>query len=114
MPCIIIQSNVKLEEAKQKDLLADMSKNLSKTLGKPEAYVMVGYQNAAMVFGGVDTPCVFAQLNSIGQISVDKNEKTSAVITGILVKHLNVSADRVYITFNDVKPSNWGFNGSTF
>ena len=55
-----------MEEAKQKDLLADMSKNISKTLGKPEAYVMVGYQNAAMVFGGLETPCVFAQLSSIG------------------------------------------------
>ena len=59
MPALILNSNVKLEDAASKLLIAELSKTIAKVMGKPEAYVLVGYQHSTMIFGGVDQPCAF-------------------------------------------------------
>ena len=38
----------------------------------------------------------------------------SAALCGLLEERLGVSADRIYISFDDVPARLWGWNGSTF
>ena len=115
MPCAIVQSNVNLEVPKAKAFVSDLSKALAKSIGKPEAYCMVGYNhNIAMLMGGSDQSCAFISLSSIGNINAASNTQVSKALSEVCTKHLEVPADRVYINFNDVKSFNWGYNGATF
>ncbi|CAL6037848.1 Putative_macrophage migration inhibitory factor [Hexamita inflata] len=114
MPCAMISSNTKLDDNAARAFTMEISKVIARVMGKPEAYCMVGYQHSTMVFGGVDTPCAFVQLSAIGGIDAAKNNLTSKALTEAVAKYLQIEANRVYITFNDVKSYNWGFNGSTF
>lgn len=115
MPCAIVESNVNLDVPKAKAFINDVSKTLAKTIGKPEAYCMAGYNHCiAMLMGGSDLPCAFINLSSIGNINAHNNNIVSKALSEVCTKHLEVPADRVYINFNDVKSFNWGYNGATF
>eukprot|EP00703_Trepomonas_sp_PC1_P003036 JAP93570.1 Putative macrophage migration inhibitory factor [Trepomonas sp. PC1] len=114
MPCIIISSNIKLENEQSQLFIQEASQVLADTMGKPEQYCMVGYQHSNMVFGGSDKPCAFIQLSSIGNINPSNNSKVAKALSAVVSKHLQVDGNRVYINFTDVKATNWGFNGGTF
>jgi phenylpyruvate tautomerase len=70
--------------------------------------------DVAMSFGGTFDPAYLVNLYSIGKISAEDNLRTSAGLSGYLAKELGLRSDRGYITFHDVKASDWGFQGTTF
>ena len=80
--------------------------------GKPENYVMTMFQkDSQMTFGGSDEPCCFIKVESIGSL---KPSEMSKSLCELIVSKTNISMNRIYINFVDVKASNWGFNGTTF
>jgi phenylpyruvate tautomerase PptA (4-oxalocrotonate tautomerase family) len=68
-------------------LLKELSQTLATLLGKPERYVMT---------------------------LLDRTRQVSSAICALIEQHLQISADRIYIGFEDVPARLWSGNVSTF
>ena len=80
--------------------------------GKPENYVMTMIQrDSQMTFAGSDEPCCFISIKSIGSLNPSSMSKS---LCNLIASKTNIKENRIYIEFVDIKPSNWGFNSSTF
>ena len=108
-----IQINTSSKSVFDNDLLQkEISKMIADLTGKPENYVMTMIQsNSQMTFAGSDEPCCFIKLKSIGSLNPSS---MSAALCELITSKTNIKANRIYIEFNDIKASNWGFNNSTF
>ena len=108
-----IQINTSQKSVIENDLLQEeISKMVADLTGKPEQYVMTLVQsNTQMTFAGSDEPCCFIKLKSIGSLNPSLMSKS---LCDLVSSKTNISSNRIYIEFIDVKASNWGFNSSTF
>ena len=114
MPLLKLETNVALSEDKRKALLASLSKIVAETIGKPEQYVMVTAEQAAMVMSGSAGEAAFVDIRSIGGLTDAVNRKLAQKICQSLNDSLGIPQNRIYLNFTDVEASNWGWNGSTF
>ncbi|WP_320664757.1 phenylpyruvate tautomerase MIF-related protein [Prochlorococcus sp. MIT 1223] len=111
MPLIKIQTSLKSIDDSDKFLTA-LSSELAKSTGKPESYVMTILQtNIPMTFGGSNDPSCFIEIKSIGSL---KPAEMSKSFCSLVSRATNIPSNRIYIAFEDVSPSKWGFNGNTF
>ncbi len=93
-------------------LLKALSSELAILTGKPEKYVMCLLQtNVPMRFGGTDEASCYVEIKSIGALRPPEMTKSICELIGTKV---GIPADRVYVSFEDIDASNWGFNGHTF
>ena len=93
-------------------LLKDLSSELADLTGKPEKYVTSLLEtNVPMRFGNSNEPCCYVQIKSIGALKPP--EMTKAICELIRTK-AGIPIDRIYVSFEDVEASNWGFNSHTF
>tara|TARA_Y100001968_G_C19175726_1_gene627919 strand:- start:15 stop:353 length:339 start_codon:yes stop_codon:yes gene_type:complete len=108
-----IQLTTSSKSVIESDLLQkEISKMIADLTGKPENYVMTMIQtNKSMTFAGSDEPCCFINLKSIGSLNPSSMSKK---LCELITSKTNIKANRIYIEFNDIKASNWGFNNSTF
>ena len=108
-----IQINTSTKSVVDNGLLQkEISKMVADLTGKPEGYVMTMIQsNSQMTFAGSDEPCCFIKLKSIGSLTPSSMSKS---LCELIASKTNIQANRIYIEFNDVKASDWGFNGSIF
>lgn len=114
MPLLQIQTSSKVAVAPA-GLLQQLSSELAKELGKPESYVMVGFEGGAeLLFGGTSEPACFAVLKNIGIFTPAQTERLSAVLTKRLAAALAVAPHRIYIEFVNAQGHLWGHDGSTF
>jgi len=91
-----------------------LSKTVAETIGKPEQYVMVTIGPAAILMSGKPGDAAFVDIRSIGGLSGDVNRDLSQEVCRLLNELLGVPQDRVYLTFTEVEPTNWGWKGNTF
>tara|TARA_B100000965_G_C19179733_1_gene578283 strand:- start:235 stop:576 length:342 start_codon:yes stop_codon:yes gene_type:complete len=112
MPFIQINTSSKSVLENDDLLQKDISKMLADLTGKPESYVMTMIQrDTKMSFAGSDEPCCFIRVKSIGSLNPSSMSKS---LCELITSKTNINTNRIYIEFNDVKASNWGFNCSTF
>ena len=112
MPFIQINTSSKSVVENDDLLQKDISKMIAVLTGKPENYVMTMMQrDIKMTFAGSDEPCCFIKVKSIGSLSPSSMSKS---LCDLIRSKTNISTNRIYIEFIDVKASNWGFNCSTF
>ena len=114
MPLLKLETTVVLSEDERNALLASLSKTVAETIGKPEQYVMVTASRAAMLMSGQPGDSAFVDFRSIGGLTAAVNRTLSQQVCKLLNDALGVPPNRIYLNFTDVKPSNWGWNGSTF
>ncbi|XP_059839259.1 macrophage migration inhibitory factor isoform X1 [Hypanus sabinus] len=114
MPTFVLSTN--LSRSNIPDVLAEeLTALLSKELGKPQKYIAVHIMPDQMMhFGGSSDPCALASLSSIGKISNQQNKNYSKLLFDLVNKHLHISADRMYIIFQDLNPANVGWANTTF
>ena len=111
MPLISIRTSSK-NLKNIKDLQKVLSKELSNLTGKPEQYVMTIFQeDQYMTFGGDGSPCCYLEVKSIGALNPPLMTKS---FCRIISEMTDIPSSRIYIYFEDVPSSKWGFNGSTF
>ena len=110
MPLLSVSTS---KEIYEKDLfLKNCSRLVSKLTNKPEQYVMVRlFDQTPMYFSIDQSPSCFIDLKSIGSINPSE---MSSEITTFISKEIGIPCNRVYICFEDVKASNWSWNGKTF
>jgi len=112
MPYLSVQTNVAVADAA--GLLARLSQQAAKLLGKPESYVMAHLKTeAAMLFAGSDQPAVFVEMKSLG-LPEGETAAFSASLCSMLHTELGIDAGRIYIEFSAPQRHMWGWNGATF
>ena len=110
MPLIHVRTSKDIDP--KEDLLLILSQSLAKLTGKPESYVMVILDtNALISFGASLEPSAFVEVKSIGSLYP---KELSKEICSILENNLDIPPNRIYINFEDINASNWGYNSSTF
>jgi len=116
MPNLRIETNVATDQIGDlKGFLAELSKAVSESTGKPEQYVVVQVvPGIPMMFGGTDAPCASAFFMSIGKIGPEENKAHAAAIYPLVKKHLNIPEDRMYILFNNAAYHDVAWKSTTF
>ena len=111
MPLIKVVTSLPLIENSEK-FLTELSMELSNLTGKPESYIMTLLEtNIQMTFAGSSQPSCFVEIKSIGSLKPPLMTKSFCKIISNFTK---IPSERIYISFEDVRPENWGFNERTF
>lgn len=113
MPSIQITSNLSLSDAEKNNALRTLSQAVAELLNKPENVVMTSWTSAKMTMAGTDAPAAFVELRAL-RLSADDTERMSKELCERLSLTVEVRADRIFLNFVDVAPSNWGWNGKVF
>ena len=114
MPHLRITTSKSMDADRKHNLLKAASKMVATELGKPEDYMMVSMEcPISMLFAGTEEPSAFLDLRSIG-LPEAKAGELAKLLCGLMESQTGVRADRTYVTFTDIKPSMWGWNGETF
>ena len=64
-----------------------------------------------MTFAGNTKPSCYVEIKSIGSLNPPE---ISESISKIIERHTKIPSSRIYMGFENVKGSNWGYNKSTF
>ncbi len=116
MPLIQLETSCDLSDQDQRRSVAKtLSRLAAGGIGKPERYVMASVRDRlAMTMGGDTGPCALVTVKSIGGLSKAVNQTLAAQIGQALESELAISPDRIYLTFEELAPTHWGWNASTF
>ncbi len=111
MPLINVKVSSSNLENKD-ELLKALSAELASLTGKPEKYIMsILDSNVPMTFSGSNDPCCYIEIKSIGALNPSAMTKS---FCDIIEAQIGIPSDRIYISFEDVPASHWGFNRNTF
>lgn len=79
-------------------------KSLSRLLVKPERYfwVHVNGDHKIDCYGDANTPCVWANLTSIGSLGPEVNYKIGRELIELISKDFGVPKERITVNFHDV------------
>jgi phenylpyruvate tautomerase PptA (4-oxalocrotonate tautomerase family) len=116
MPLIQLDTSCTLSDPDKRQSIAKaLSRLAAEGIGKPEQYVMACvHDSMAMTLGGAAGPCALVTIKSIGGLSKAVNQTLAAQVCQMLHKELAIPQNRVYLTFEDVTPTHWAWNGKTF
>jgi phenylpyruvate tautomerase len=116
MPLIQLETSCDLsDQDKRQSVAKSLSRLAAQGIGKPERYVMASVRdNIAMTMSGDTSPCALVTIKSIGGLSKAVNQTLAAQIGQAIESELAIPQDRVYLTFEELAPTHWGWNGSTF
>ena len=93
-------------------LLQELSSELANQMGKPETYVMTVLETGLpMTFAGSHEPFAYVEVKSIGAL---RPPAMTAAFRELIEARTGIPANRVYIGFEVVQASCWGWNGNTF
>ena len=110
MPLITISTSTEINE--KNIFMKDCSKLLSRLTNKSEQYVMVRLlDQIPMCFGQDLNPSCYVDIKSIG--SIDPVMMSGSISDFISMK-LNIPTHRTYIRFENIKASNWAWDGKPF
>ena len=113
MPMINSKVTVSLPQEKRDILKAEIGKAVA-ILGKPETYLMVGFEeNYDLYLGGKKLEKgAFISVEVLGEVDAGASAKMSGKLCEIFEKELGIPGDKIYITYSGYK--NWGWNGGNF
>ena len=113
MPMINSKITVSVPQEKRDVLKSEIGKAIS-VMGKPESYLMLGFEdNYDLYFGGKKLEKgAFISVEVLGEVNAADSQKMSAKLCEIFQKGLGIPGDKIYITYSGYK--NWGWNGGNF
>ncbi|WP_191017898.1 phenylpyruvate tautomerase MIF-related protein [Treponema zioleckii] len=113
MPMINSKVTMELSEEKRDALAKEFGKAIS-ILGKPESYLMLGFEpNSSLYFAGKQLEKgAFVQVQLYGGENPSACDKMTGKICEIFDKELGIPGDKIYITYSGFE--NWGWNGRNF
>ena len=113
MPFINSKITVPLSEEKKDTLKTELGKAIS-LLGKPESYLMLGFEeNYSLYFAGKKLDKgAFVSVQLFGSTNSDSCNKMTAKICDIFKNELDIPGDAIYVTYQGIK--DWGWNGQNF
>jgi phenylpyruvate tautomerase len=116
MPLLNVYTSAEASsDDKSQTLLRDLSKTLTRLLGKPEGYVMTCLvPRTRMTFAGTFEPACLVEIKSIGGITRESATGLTEAVCKEVSEVLGVPTNRIYVVLDDVPANMWGFDGSTF
>ncbi len=102
-----------IESATQIQLLADLTKLIAETSGKPESVVQIVLRTGFPIisFGGAPAESVFGVYSQIGELAYEKRSKFAIALSEYLEKSLKIPSSKIFVTFVELKSSEWAFKG---
>lgn len=113
MPFINSKITMKVSEEKKEALKTELGQAIS-ILGKPESFLMVGFDDEYCLYMGGEKleKGAFISVSLFGNASSTAYEKMTAEICRIYEEQLGIPQDKVYITYAGI--NDWGWNGKNF
>lgn len=113
MPFIDVKTNAALSEQTKERLKTKLGEAITAIPGKSEAWLMVRISETAdMFFKGNSAECAMFEISIFGEADAREYTELTKRICDVSEKYLGVSAERVYIKYDEV--ANWGWNGMNF
>ena len=109
MPFINITTSTKVKDKNK--LLGEISELISSLTNKSKKFVMAKLEDDLDMYFDDFSPCCYLEIKSIGSLNTSKMVNP---ICNFVYEKTGIPFDRIYISFYDVPPSNWGWNGKTF
>ena len=109
MPYVNISTSSKVEDKKK--LLEEIAILVSSLTNKSKRFVMVKLDDNCEIYFDDQYPCCFIQIKSIGFLSPSMMAKP---ISDFVYTKMGIPIDKIYISFEDISPSMWAWNGKTF
>ena len=109
MPYINVSTSVKVNDKGK--LLEEISILISSLTNKSRRFVMAKIDDNCRMYFDDETPCCFIEIKSIGSLNPSEIAKP---ISDFVYKKIGIPMDKIYISFNDVPPSLWAWNGKSF
>lgn len=114
MPFINTKTNIKISPEKEKAVKEKLGQAITAIPGKSESWLMVGFEDECHLYfkGNGDKPLAFVEVKIYGSASAAAYDKLTGLITSIMGEELGISADCVYVKYEEVEY--WGWNGANF
>ena len=109
MPYINVSTSAKIEDKKK--LLEEISILVSSLTNKSKKFVMAKLDDNCEMYFEDESPCCFLEIKSIGSLNPSELIKP---ISNFVYEKMEIPIDKIYISFEDVPPSMWAWNGKTF
>lgn len=113
MPFINTKVTVPLSEEKKDILKSEFGKAIS-IIGKPESYLMLGFEdNSSLYFAGEKLDKgAFISVQVLGNVNSESSSRMTAKLCEILKKELDIPGNAVYVAYQGIK--DWGWDGRNF
>ena len=109
MPYVNISTSSKVEDKKK--ILEEISILVSSLTNKSKRFVMVKLDDNCEIYFDDQYPCCFLEIKSIGSLSPSIMAEP---IADFVYTKMGIPIDKIYISFEDISPSMWAWNGKTF
>ncbi|MEM7013286.1 MAG: phenylpyruvate tautomerase MIF-related protein [Verrucomicrobiota bacterium] len=114
MPFLELQTNQTLTSEKEAAFLDAATAALADALQKPErVFMSVAHSGLNLRMGGSADPAAVLDLDALGVPDGQTNALTE-LLTNLVVDHLGVPPERIFVRFQNYERSMWGCNGKTF
>jgi phenylpyruvate tautomerase len=116
MPLIQLETSCDLSDRSKRESMAkSLSRLAAEGIGKPEQYVMACVQdNVTMTMAGETGPCALVTVKSIGGLGKSVCQTLTGRLCQMLQEELAIPTDRIYVTFQELAPTHWGWDRHTF
>ena len=113
MPFIHTKTSCPISREQEAQLAKEMGKAVT-LLHKSQQWLMLQFEdNCRMYFRGqTDAPLAFVNVKLYGAADDAAYQAMTEEITGMLQKVLGISADHIYVEYDETP--HWGWNGSNF
>ena len=113
MPFIDSKITMKVSAEKKEAIKSELGQAVS-ILGKPESFLMVGFDDEYCLYMGGNKleKGAFVSVSLFGSASSGAYEKMTAEICRIYEQQLGIPKDKVYISYTST--GDWGWNGANF
>ena len=109
MPFINISTSARVHDKKK--LLEEITSLISSLTNKSKRFVMAKLEDNLEMYFEDENNCCYLEVKSIGSLNSSKMTKP---ICDFIHEKIGVPIDKIYIYFEDVPASMWGWNGGTF
>ena len=109
MPYINISTSAEVNDKKK--ILEDISILISSLTNKSKRFVMAKLDDNSCMYFDDEGPSCFLEIKSIGSL---KPSEMAKPLSDFVYEKMGIPLDKIYISFEDVPASMWGWNGRTF
>ena len=109
MPFVNISTSVPVNDKKK--LLEEIIGLISLLTNKSEKFIMAKLDDDSQMYFENQSNCCYLEIKSIGSLNSSEIVKP---ICEFINKKIGIPLDKIYIYFEDVPASMWGWNGKTF
>ena len=113
MPFIDSKISMKVSDEQKETLKAALGAAAG-IIGKPESFVMIGFQDEyTLFFGGKKLEKgAYVEVSLYGNAASKDYDKLTGQICDMLAEKLGIPGSAVYVTYHPI--TDWGWNGANF